>query len=201
MGGQGSGRRWSPDSKSTTGRYLGIDIRWMKKQGFLHPGVIGQLSWTRRGKTIGSNCFGVTSDYLILCYQYSQNDGGEKFIKQIVYFDWTACTYGGRRQWFLCPKCGRRVAIVYGGEQFFCRGCHNLTYASQQESRADRLMRRSRKIRLRLGGGVNLLEPLPCKPKNMHWETYRRLYDKATYAHYFALQIEAEELGIDVDDM
>lgn len=191
------GRRWSPDSKTTTESQLGIDIRWMKKQGCLRPGVSGPLSWTFRGKPSGSVHFRVEPECIVLNYRYLRNDGGWKSIREIVYFDWTACTYGGRRQWFLCPKCGCRVAIVYGCEHFFCRGCHNLTYASQQEGMSDRLMRRSRNIRQRLGGGVSLAEPFPWKPLNMHWKTYWRLREEAETASHRWLGIVAEELGID----
>lgn len=46
--------------------------------------------------------------------------------------------YGGRRWWWLCPLCDRRVAVVYlpnGGQWFTCRLCHRLTYMSCIEHR------------------------------------------------------------------
>jgi hypothetical protein len=32
---------------------------------------------------------------------------------------------------------------------------------------------------MQLGGSANLAEPLPDKPKGMHWRTYSRLYRQA----------------------
>ncbi len=56
------------------------------------------------------------------------------------------------RWWFACPlvvngrACGRRVRMLYlppNGRYFGCRGCHDLTYRSCQESHQyDRLTAR-----------------------------------------------------------
>jgi hypothetical protein len=32
---------------------------------------------------------------------------------------------------------------------------------------------------MKLGGSANLIEPLPERPKGMHWSTYWRLYTRA----------------------
>ncbi len=82
---------------------------------------------------------------------------------------------GGRRRWFVCPDCGRRCLLLYQRvERLACRTCHDLAYASECESREDRLRRRARTIRRRLGGSANLLDPFPDKPKGMHRSTYAR---------------------------
>ena len=39
--------------------------------------------------------------------------------------------------------------------------------------------RRAQKIKMRLGGSNDPLEPFPQKPRGMHWRTYRRLRDQA----------------------
>ena len=61
-----------------------------------------------------------------------------------------------------------------------CRHCYALPYGSQQETAQDRLYRKVRKIRDRLGASHNLMESLwPWnKPKGMHWSTYDRLADR-----------------------
>jgi len=168
MGGSGSGRwvRWN--SKITAESRYAIDIRWMKNNGLLIPGTIGSMLWDCQEKQIGSIGYRIEADRLILVYRNKYMDGEWERIEDSIFSIWTSCNYGGERQWFLCPECNRRVALVYGGKYYRCRHCHNLTYASQQENISDSLMRRSRKIRKRMGGGNNLLEPFPCKPKNMH---------------------------------
>ncbi len=37
-------------------------------------------------------------------------------------------------------------------------------------------MRRAQKIRMRLGGSANMLEPLPERSKRMHHDTYMKLF-------------------------
>jgi len=196
MGGSGSGSwiRWN--SKITAESRYTIDIRWMKNNGLLTPGTIGSMSWESRGKQTGSIGYRVEEDRLILVYRNKYMDREWERIEDRIFFTWTSCNYGGERQWFLCPECNRRVALAYGGKYYRCRHCHNLTYASQQENISDRLMRRSRKIRKRMGGGNNLLEPFPCKPKNMHWNTYWRLRTEAERMSTRSLLISAKQLGI-----
>ena len=102
-------------------------------------------------------------------------------IEQYVPIEWTECNFGGQRPWFCCPvssgdqRCDRRVALLYGGELFACRQCYRLTYQCQRETQQQRNLSAAQKIRLRLGGSANILEPFPSKQKGMHWRTYERL--------------------------
>jgi hypothetical protein len=104
-------------------------------------------------------------------------------VEEPIALEWTPCNFGGERPWFLCPgvvsgkRCGRRVAILYGpGKNFLCRHCYDLCYQSQREDNKDRALRRARKIKRRLGGCTNMLEPFPERPKGMHLETYMKLF-------------------------
>ena len=108
----------------------------------------------------------------LVSYRYRKP--GEEWCEECypILLDWTACNLGGKRPWFLCPGCGRRVAILYVGTLFQCRQCLNLTYQSQRECRLDRLLRRKDKIRKRLGWKEGTEYR---KPKGMHWKTYQRL--------------------------
>lgn len=87
----------------------------------------------------------------------------------------TPCHLGGVRNWFLCPKCGRRCALLYG-DDYVCRVCANGRYVSELSSPQNRKLRKVLKARQRLGqqaGGI--VAPFPPKPKHMHWSTYLRI--------------------------
>jgi len=49
------------------------------------------------------------------------------------------------------PDCGKRVAILYGGNTFICRHCRELAYPSQRETDYERAARRTNRIREKLG--------------------------------------------------
>jgi hypothetical protein len=57
--------------------------------------------------------------------------------------------FGGLLRWFICPRCNRRVGILYlpGREEaFLCRQCHRLGYR-QQLLRAFRKTENDQKIK------------------------------------------------------
>jgi hypothetical protein len=198
MGGSGSGdwHRW--DSKITTESQYNIDIRWMRKQRCLQPSASGTLSWSCRGAVSSLIGFRVETDRLVLNYRNRQNGGEWENIEDEIFFTLTPCNFGGNRRWFLCPGCNRRVAVIYGGKYYRCRHCHSLTYSSQQESRPDRLMRKARKIRARLGASNNLIDPILFKPKNMHQKTFDRMRREADHASNLSLIIMGQRLGINI---
>ena len=199
MGGSGSGSWYRWDSKSTTESQNRIDIRWLKNQGSLRPGHIEFLSWSRGNEQTGSIGYRIETDCMVLNYQHRARGGEWENVKQVVSFDRTPCNYGGNRTWFLCPLCSRRVAVLYGaGKYFRCRHCYNLTYSSQQESRADRLMRKARKIRKIMGGDNNLVNSFPNKQKNMHWKTYWRLREDSEQANLLSLLTSAQRFGFSI---
>jgi hypothetical protein len=169
----------------------------MKKQGFLRwPGYVGSLSWSCGGEPTGSIRFRVETARLVLMYRYrSYGEEWEDFEEQ-VWFDRTACNYGGERLWFLCPNCGRRVAVLYGaGVRFLCRHCHDLSYASQSEDYMSRMMRKARKIRVKLDADGDLSELVWEKPKGMHWRTFERLVRSERLANDAAMAAMARWLS------
>lgn len=197
MGGSGSGSWYRWDSKTTTESQHQIDIRWLKKQRYLRPGTAGSLLWSWGDEQTGSIGFRMEKDRLIFNYRHRHHGGDWKPVEQAITFDRTSCNYGGYRTWFLCPRCWKRVAILYGaGKYFLCRHCYDFTYSSQQESRSDRLMRKARKIRARLGASNNLMAPILFKPKNMHQKTFDRLRREADYANNLSWIIMGQRLGI-----
>ncbi len=106
---------------------------------------------------------------------------------------WTACNFREKRPWFVCPgivngrACHRRVAKLYLGSGYFlCRHCHDLSYETRQVGRKNSALRKCQKIRQRLGGSANMMEPFPPRPKGMHLKTYVRLrleHDRADRKH------------------
>lgn len=119
-----------------------IDIRHMKRRGMLEPGKSGALSWSCRERLVDTISYECHRDRLDLI-QHSE--------RHTVQFETTPCNYGGERQWFLCPGCSRRVAVLCGvGGSFLCRHCHGLPYPSQNEGRLRRLIRRKQGIGQRI---------------------------------------------------
>ena len=197
MGGYGSGRWYRWQARKTTENQHKIDIRLLNKQGCLRPGAVGSFSWSRGNKETVPIGYKMEVDRMVLSYRHRPKNGDWKSVEQVISFDWTPCNYGGYRNWFLCPLCTKRVAVVYGAEKgFFCRYCLNLTYSSQQESNDDRMRRKARKIRARLGASNNLMEPILFKPKNMHQKTFDRLRREADYASNLSVLIMGQQLGI-----
>ena len=177
MGGIGSGRRWYYGAKDTTADLRVIDIRRWKRDGLLRTPNAFCWQWSRDGRVAAAINVGVGTDGLILDYRHRRRDGPWESVSYPVYLSWTECHLGGKRPWFLCPAsgCGRRVAILYGGEIFACRRCHQLAYPSQRESEIDRVTRKAEKVRDRLNWPPGILNGNWPKPKGMHWRTFWRL--------------------------
>ena len=194
MGGYGSGRR---GSKNTTESQHGIDIRWLKNQGYLRSGTMGSLTWSRGDEQTGSIGYRIERDRMILNYRHRPHGSEWEPVEQTISFDRTPCKYGSHRTWFLCPRCWKRVAVLYGaGKYFFCRHCYDLAYSSQQEGKPDRFMRKARKIRRLIGGSDDLSKTIWLKPKHMHQKTFDRLRREADHANNLSWVIMAQRMGI-----
>jgi hypothetical protein len=184
LGGMGSGNWYRFDKRITTGECHGVDVRYLHREGLLKSGHRFSLQWSRAGKEPGS-IGGMISgegrpEQVTLLYRHRSGLGGEwEGVHEPVSLEWTACNFGGERPWFVCPGagCGRRVAVLYGpGRYFLCRHCYDLAYESQRENGMTRALRRAQAIRKRLRGSTNMTEPIPEKPRGMHWQTYERLW-------------------------
>jgi len=118
---------------------------------------------------------------------------GERFVT-----DWTKTNFGGKRQWFLCPSCDRRCAIVYrigDGPLWQCRVCGNGKYRSEGLSPHNRRIRKAIKLRKSLGqesGG--LTGKFPDRPKNMHRKTYDKYVTQAIMLERRILQATVAQL-------
>jgi hypothetical protein len=176
MGGNGSGSylRWNSNSKAEES--LPVDVRFLKKHGYLDKDGWGTLHWSRGGNRYASISFWNSPESVTLSYTYKKTEE----VRQEIELTTTPCNYGGVRKWFRCPACGRRCAVVYsGGKYFACRKCCKLTYTSQCESDMYRLSEKANKLRERLGAEPGIMNPLPMeKPKDMHHKTYVRLINE-----------------------
>jgi len=177
MGGRGSGS-WSRFGKQTTDSVKKIDIRFLKKQGWLRAGIQGRLSWSCGDKASGSVNYRVEPLKFVLYYKYRTPEADWIDFSETIRLSSTACNYGGHRYWFHCPRCDKRVGILYGADvRFLCRHCYDLNYASQNEDKFTRLMRKAHKVRdkLSIQAPADSDPSLLLKPKGMHWDTFERL--------------------------
>jgi hypothetical protein len=194
MGGFGSGRR-SCWGRCTVEDCRSIDVIRLHKAGCLAPGWSGGWEWTRDGERVASITVCAGPDRLHLSYRVRVAGDDWEDVDEPVRIVRVPCRFGGTRPYFICPgvvngtSCGRRVAKLYiDGRYFLCRYCYRLAHASQSESKCDRALRRTNKLRERLGGEPGLMCPLPMRPKGMWTRTYERLRGKALEAEMLANQ-------------
>jgi len=175
MGGYGSGNHGRGVTTEAVNR---IDIRYMRKQGWLKPGYYGTLRWSCGGRPTGSIGYKCRENCLQLNFTSKGNNGESESIEQVIYFDRTPCNYGGERLWFLCPRCSTRVGILYGyGTLFLCRHCYRLPYSTQIKGDMDRIIGQKHAL------GERIFEDYrngdgSIKKKGMHQKTFDRLYKR-----------------------
>ena len=172
MGGRGSGRTKGYAGKFSTEDSQPLDIRRLQRAGVLMPGRTSSWQWTVSGRVYASIAILAEIGNITLTYYHTAHGRPAEAINQTIQLETTACTLGGHRQWFACPTCGRRVAVIYGaGRLFACRQCKGLAYASQSESAGDRALRCANRLRKRLGWPAGAAHGHGPKPAGMHQTT------------------------------
>ena len=137
-----------------------------------------------------------TRDVMLSFDEWSR--GGSFRVEVSV--EWTAQrgATGGRRPWWICPRCARRCALVYLRRGVWaCRRCHRLTYASTREDEFARACRRLRRIRRKMGDPHPEAGPpdaLPAKQSGMHYRTWHRLIMEFREAQMALWRASAEDL-------
>ncbi len=142
--------RYYYSSKQEADSLLKIQTWWLKKNGYLDKGCwkSGGIRWYNSWTGQESNIIIIVSlleakQYIELDYKVTDRDTNEetKYNYKLPLTS-TNCFFGGKRWWFLCnlwangKYCGRRVAVLYkGGNYFACRHCYNLSYSSRNENR------------------------------------------------------------------
>ena len=199
MGGFGSGRRSSARGNRTVESSRALNLRLLEQHGVFASGQLTPWHWYRGEEFTASISIRCTGGGVILFYRYLNAKSERQRVEQHVRVVQTGCSYGGFRRWFVCPTpmCGRRVGALYWDPPgFSCRHCCHLIYQSQRERQGDRALRRARKMRLKLGGDVNMFLPFPVKPKGLHWRTYYRLRMKEAASHGQSLSEIARRLRL-----
>lgn len=178
MGGTGSGWYERKNTKPTVEAGRSLNVQHWLREGLLKPGLRFNLAWGQQGTLTVGVAVEVEDDQVTLTYRHPQADSTLIQVEYAIVLEWMPQPFGGYRPWFHCPNagCGKRVLHLYLGSdyRFACRSCQGLTYTSQRQNPIDRNLRRSQKIKQRLGNGD--------KPKGMPWSTYQRLIETSNAA-------------------
>lgn len=141
--------------RRTVKECFSINIKQLKRDDcFSRIFTSGELSWSNNfGKELASVGYQIllgVRNYIRLQYAFRIGTTGESGeLDYEIRLVSTPCNFGGKRWWFTCPFCNRRVGILYlGGTYFGCRHCYNLTYIScQQSHKFDNLLLKDAKLR------------------------------------------------------
>lgn len=145
---------------------LRLDVRELARRKLL-GGVSCTWRWsnTVTGEELGS--IGITTRPGAARLNYSS---GGVLVCQDIRISETVCHFGGTRPWFQCPRCGRRVGVLFlRSGTFMCRHCGRVAYASQSQDDMGRAWIKQRKLERRLGVDWG-------RPKGMHHATYERIF-------------------------
>lgn len=163
MGGSSSGR-YRVRNRGTVESAIRLDIRVMRRRGFLTPGTITtgaqRWTWAATGEQSGSvgvtvNLSDPTSGFMVIRF----NLNGEPRVQEIGLAS-TPMRLGGRRYYFVCPRLGLRCEVLpMVGGLFASRQAHRLTYQSQSSDQLDRLRDRADKLEKRLWPAAGLPKP------------------------------------------
>lgn len=131
---------------------LALDALELARSGLLRPGARGDYVWTVGGTERASVSVAVEGSKVWLNYRPGPGESPSSYAVELT---GSPTSFGGRRVWFFCPGCDRRVRILYlppFGPQFLCRSCHGLTYQSQRErpSQFGRQLRELEKMKKKL---------------------------------------------------
>lgn len=161
----GAGR---PATHAKTSGHLSLDVRTLARRGLLTAGTSFGWSWHRYGELAGTIRIRIMGGFAVhLDYRRAEQPQHVELTLQE-----SPCNFGGQRQWFACPRCTRRVAVVYLANVVACRRCLRLRYPSQSVDALGRSWQRTERIagKLRMESGH-----FPRRPKGMRHATFERL--------------------------
>ncbi len=158
-----------------------VDVRFLKKQGYLAGEkqiIKTTLSWSNNDENTGSIGIEVHDEHMILKYTNTDGDGIKQYIEEKITISKQPCHYGGFRKYLVCPECGKRVVVLYGGKYFRCRHCYDFCYSSQLERPAFRLSRKARKLADKVAGDDKDHYGFPWRQPYKHRKKYKQQYEE-----------------------
>jgi hypothetical protein len=177
MGGYGSGR---PATRVSIEGQRRLDVRMLRRRGWLHHGNSGTWTWSQAGEEVGAISYAILEGAVDLNYSISDDDDAKIAVRIRVPLVQTDCHFGGTRNYFRCPHCYRRCEVIVmttNGRTWGCRKCLPLRYESQALAPAYRIQRRA--DALYSSAGRDLGDAFVQKHKWMRWRTFNRLMDRA----------------------
>ena len=135
-GNTGSPSRATMSRKPLTSSCLSIDIRRWVRERWLLPQTRFLWRWKKRADALEASILvRVGKNSVELVYRLPVASSTQ-LVREGIPFSWSTGHLGGRRCWFQCPGCGKRVAILYQtGAHFRCRTCGRLAYESKNTLR------------------------------------------------------------------
>lgn len=148
--------------------HIHLNINKLSKKIQKHP-INLTWGWELPSKQTASVRITLSENSVTLNYKCRSGDDWQP-IQQHIKLSTTPCHLGGRRYWFHCPQCERRVrCLIQAQSLFVCRHCSRLNYRCQSESIMDRLIRKQSKIEIKVfDGSINK------KKKWIHYKTYHK---------------------------
>ena len=112
--------------------------------------------------------------------------GKQREINDEIHLTTSRAGFAGRKWWFVCPGLGVRARALYlpeGARYFRSRQYYDLAYETEHLDDRERAWRRVRKLRRRLGGDPDDIDPpYPPKPAGMLPSRYAVLLDRLAAA-------------------
>jgi len=113
-----------------------------------------------------------------------------------------SCYFGGFRYFFHCPKCDRRMRLLYFDKGLFlCRKCADLCYYTQILRPPDRCLAMASKIKEKLESRAGNLDRKPPWMKKKTFEALKKKYSEYRDTKYMkAKNKELVELYLELAD-
>ena len=122
MGGPRSGTWYRWNTATTLNDRIAVDVRDWQRRELLVPGRHFSWAWSADGEVKDSIQVRVEHDRVTLVYKQRRPGDDWRSVEETITLTSTPCHFGGRRVWFVCPRCHDRAARSVCQE----RGTHSV---------------------------------------------------------------------------